>query len=476
MMRGARQLGIGVVLALGVSACGDDVSVGTGGGGAGAETSGTVATSSTDASSTSSTAPGSSSSSGDGGAGGSGGAGGGGGAEAAVPCSACFPIEELPEELQDVALDLLLQALDTEALYSIAGDLKPMSSGFASLELPTEDGGSAELDDLVRIMGAFRCGSALEGGVQVFAQDFQGTSFAEALVFRVPRFVDTVEAYPDPFETLGVDPATPRIEVVHAVDVAPDIARFRGYGYLFGYPDHAVDFFVEAAETEAETGEFVERDFVHIPVYDRPTGAFTYAVPVGHELVAADLELAEAAQPVLATYAALRDEYVGDGKAGVLALLRSWFDDGTGLCSPEHAAFDVPGPWQPEAPPTSCWSGAATCDPLGETCDLDAGEACDFADGELSCFPAPNVRELGETCGNDVGFCQHGLHCLGGTCLALCCDDAACTVAGEVCDPFDASMGTLGTCREEGACNPAGAFCVANDDCCSGDCHLDHCH
>jgi len=393
-----------------------------------------------------------------------------------VACSECFPIETLPEELQAPALALLLQALDTEALYSIGGDLKAMSSGFASLEFPTEDGGSDDLTDLETIVATFHCGAALEGAVQVFTQDFEGTSFAEALIFRAPRFPETVDGYPDPFETIGVDGATAPLEVVDAVDAASDSERFRGYGYLFGYPEHAVDFFVEAAEIEAETGNFVERDFLHIPVYDRPTGAFTYAVPVDHEPNDADDALAAAAQPVLATYAARRAQFVGDGKEGVLALLRSWFDDGTGSCSPDHAVFDAPGPWQPDVPPASCFSGDASCDPLGAGCDLEAGEACDFADGALACFPAPNTQALGDPCGNDVGFCEHGLHCFGGACVALCCDDTTCTVPGDVCDPFDPDLGTFGICREEGACNPGGAFCSGNADCCSNDCHIDHCH
>ena len=56
--------------------------------------------------------------------------------------------------------------------------------------------------------------------------------------------------------------------------------RYRAYGYLFGYPEHAVDFFVEASITEEETGEFVKRNFFTIPVEAGNSGDFTYAVPV----------------------------------------------------------------------------------------------------------------------------------------------------------------------------------------------------
>ncbi|NJM52355.1 MAG: hypothetical protein HC846_02550 [Blastocatellia bacterium] len=46
----------------------------------------------------------------------------------------CFPFERLPPEKRKKAEDLLLKALDSEALYTIVGGLKPMSSGFASFQ------------------------------------------------------------------------------------------------------------------------------------------------------------------------------------------------------------------------------------------------------------------------------------------------------------------------------------------------------
>ena len=58
-------------------------------------------------------------------------------------------------------------------------------------------------------------------------------------------------------------------------------AREGGYGYLFGYPDYAVRFFVESSNEEKFSGRFVERDFRSIPTFARETNAFVYAVPKG---------------------------------------------------------------------------------------------------------------------------------------------------------------------------------------------------
>ena len=63
-------------------------------------------------------------------------------------------------------------------------------------------------------------------------------------------------------------------------------------------------------------------------------------MPKGHQENEDDAALRAAAAPVLTRYKQLRAEAIGDGKPGVLQLVRTWFDDGDGTCSPRHA---VPG-------------------------------------------------------------------------------------------------------------------------------------
>jgi hypothetical protein len=54
-----------------------------------------------------------------------------------------------------------------------------------------------------------------------------------------------------------------------AIEYSQSGPRWRGYGYLFGFPLYAVDFFVNAGESEKQTGKFVERDFLSIPYVRR---------------------------------------------------------------------------------------------------------------------------------------------------------------------------------------------------------------
>ena len=256
-----------------------------------------------------------------------------------VACDECFPFEQLPPSLQTRAEMLLLTALDREALYTIAADIKPMSSGFVSLSYPATEP-PAELDELRQIFAAWTCTPELSAGLQVFHQTYDGVAYADGVVFHTPRVAGVVEQFSEVFAAIGVAGDDPAMVIVDAVDADPTNNRFRGYGHLFGYPAHAVDFFVEAEEQEAMTGEFVERDFIHIPTFEADEGRFVYAVPKGHQENEDDAALRARAAPVLTRYKQLRAEAIGDGKPGVLQLVRTWFDDGDGNCSPRHA---VPG-------------------------------------------------------------------------------------------------------------------------------------
>ncbi|WP_417887051.1 hypothetical protein [Zunongwangia sp.] len=100
--------------------------------------------------------------------------------------------------------------------------------------------------------------------------------------------------------------------------------RFRAYGYFFGYPDHAVDFFVEASKSFQETGNFVERDFYQLPVANGEDGRFVYAVPKGLIPNEIDKEIKEAAAKNVEQYLKLKNkENIQSSQYPFLALLLS---------------------------------------------------------------------------------------------------------------------------------------------------------
>jgi hypothetical protein len=136
------------------------------------------------------------------------------------------------------------------------------------------------------------------------------------------------------FGSLGVTESTDPQSVVSAVENAPRAERWRGYGYLFGYPDEAVDFFVRAGVEGDSTKQLVPRDFRRIDTVRRypatqdgpPVNAtFVYAVPKGAEETAGDRALRTAAAPRYQRYVQLRPRFIRADSTGAALLWRSWY-------------------------------------------------------------------------------------------------------------------------------------------------------
>ncbi len=255
----------------------------------------------------------------------------------AFPAAACFPFESLPVDLRGRAEALLLKALDSEALYTIASDIKPMSSGFASLQIDVASPDLADAEALRQILAAWTCGGEIRATLHHFAAVYNGKRPIDAVVFNIPRLRALLNGRAAFFGPYGLSPSADPLEALMAIEYDQTSARLRGYGYFFGYPDYAVDFFVEASDSQKATGTFVERDFISLPAVAGER-RFVYAAPKGHQLNDADRTLRARAERVYAEYVARRARHIKDGSAaGVLRLLREWFGDGRGDVRPSNA-------------------------------------------------------------------------------------------------------------------------------------------
>lgn len=265
-----------------------------------------------------------------------------------VPRSQCFPVEGLPPPLRTRAEQALLDALDREALFTLVGGLKPVSEGFLTVRWKVGEDATDRLDETRRVLKALRCEDTVFADLQVFKAPSGTSRVAHAYVANAAALKSKVGEDKAFWLRLGLTPSAHPAAVMTAIEHAERSDRFRGYGYAFGYPRHAVDFFVAAAESEKETGVFVKRDFVNLPTHTSERGHFVWAVPKGYVETKEDRAVRDTAARVLAAYRQRRAHYIGEGKPGVVALLRDWFDDGTGLCDPTNASL------APFTPPASC--------------------------------------------------------------------------------------------------------------------------
>lgn len=264
-----------------------------------------------------------------------------------VPRRECFPFESLPPALRAGSEAMLLKALDTEALYTIVGGLKPLSSGFSSFKIKVDAPDLQEIEQARTMLSAWRCGEDLHAGLHHFARVYEDDKtkekirFTEGFVFNVPSLREKLRQHAAYFGPFGITPNAHPLEALMAVEYSANGPRWRGYGYLFGFPLSAVDFFVDAGLSQEQTGKFVERDFYSIPTFKAEKQQFVWAVPKGQAETEADRMLKHRAAPILAEYKTRRARYIGEGRRGVVELLRDWFDDGRGRCSIQNVRIQL---------------------------------------------------------------------------------------------------------------------------------------
>jgi hypothetical protein len=231
---------------------------------------------------------------------------------------------------------------DREGVYTLAGGLKPISSDVRDLQLriaPSLDTVKlAELERLRVVARALQCGE-LGVFVQVFTATYPGRDSsivrsASMVLYHRQSLRTAIARQAAFFARLGVTPSADPREVVGAVENAPQADRWRGYGYLFGYPDDAVDFFVQAGIDGERTKQIVPRDFRRVETFTKypeqrggalVNSAFVYAVPKGFVESAGDRVLRDAAAPLFARYRSMRAQFIRPDSTGASTLWRAWY-------------------------------------------------------------------------------------------------------------------------------------------------------
>ncbi len=226
---------------------------------------------------------------------------------------------------QALADSMFAYALDHEAIYTLLDTLKPISSvRFLRYRIAADSATAAGAENIVRhdsllhAIAAYQkiCHAFSRGDWQFvlnpFARTDDGYRNIEIYVVRKSRFRQLLQQKSHFFGQWGftadADPAT----VLSVIEYENKYDRYRAYGYLFGYPDYAVDFFVDAAiRSDRDTSiGLVPRDFFAIPVWERPTGHFTYAMPKGHQPDETDSVIYRKAMLTLDRYKKERSRYI----------------------------------------------------------------------------------------------------------------------------------------------------------------------
>jgi hypothetical protein len=252
---------------------------------------------------------------------------------------ASFPgLTQLNAEERALADTLLREALDHEALYSLCADLKPIST-IRHLHYPVvkdstmRDGDRvvtqnakalAELARYQKVLNALSFGQ-LYFVMVPFKAVYNKERNLQILVCRRDLLDKAIRDNQAFFGQWGFTPGTSPEVLLTVVEFEAKHDRYRAYGYLFGYPEHAVDFFVKASQSEEKTKEFVKRDFFDIPVWANRKGHFTYALPKGYQTTGSDSAIYRQAMPALKQYEQWRAKYTKPSGVASVELLRDFY-------------------------------------------------------------------------------------------------------------------------------------------------------
>jgi len=260
--------------------------------------------------------------------------------------SRAFPgYEMLSENDRAKAYSLLAKALDHEALYSLMANLKPISSIGYSLSYPlgkdsTQIDGSQNVvsiykDTVVTSLADINSWNNVLKALSFneyqfllvpFKNVWKGERNMQILLCRTDLLDSVLVAQAPFFAQWGFVPGSDPSTILTAIEFEERNDRYRAYGYLFGYPEQAVNFFVEASQQQQKTGDFVQRSFFHIPVYAKDTGHFTYALPKDYQHLPTDSVTYYKAVDVLYKYQSMRSQFVNEhGHLEALNLYRSWW-------------------------------------------------------------------------------------------------------------------------------------------------------
>ncbi|MDR0431679.1 MAG: hypothetical protein LBH58_14570 [Tannerellaceae bacterium] len=240
-------------------------------------------------------------------------------------------------------LDSILQyGLDREALFTILGNLKPMSS-VITFQYPIANADSSRqtshdiltraehghyLDEIQRINELINRLDFpdLRFIVVPYQDAHKNERIIQVSAVRLSSLDSLLRKHESFFGQFGLVPGADPNVIASVIENADIYERYRGYGYLFGYPDHAVDFFVNAALELDTSGKFVEREFFNIPVHVSKEGYFIYANEAGYMPSAVDSSIYYKAQEVLNHYEHIRSSYLNpDSTLQAYQLLRDFY-------------------------------------------------------------------------------------------------------------------------------------------------------
>lgn len=253
-------------------------------------------------------------------------------------------VEAVDPECRQLANRILTEVLEAEGLYTVVGGLKPMSS--VSLQSYSREAKVDAAELRRRYEPAARALCDEHTTYRMRFNDRGTPRWAEAWVFQHNLIRAKIREH-------AAILAHERLSAGMPMEVLVDrVLRYdfrdpdQVIGLLYGFPEHAVDFFCHPQKYGADhdvSPVGTDRRGIRIPTY-REGGYFVYVVPMRAEATDTDVHLISSAWPILTEYRRRRALHLTGETVDAVGLLREWIREIGG-----EVSTGVPR-WSPEPP------------------------------------------------------------------------------------------------------------------------------
>lgn len=251
--------------------------------------------------------------------------------------------DQLSESERRLVDSILQYGLDNEALFTLLGNIKPMSS-LTMYTFPIANTDSTKiisgdvlnrekhgiyLDRIRTIQQAVNKLNIpdLKFVMIPYLSSQKNRRIIQLSVIRISSLDKLLKDKENFYGQFGLVPGTDPVVVATAIEGNDKFARWRGYGYLFGYPDYAVDFYTYSSLEAEKTGKIVDRNFFRIPSYNSKYSNFAYAYPKDYKPTAdVDSVLYYKAADIMKEYRNIRNNYLNaDSTVRAYDLLKDYY-------------------------------------------------------------------------------------------------------------------------------------------------------
>jgi hypothetical protein len=244
-----------------------------------------------------------------------------------------YRVDRLNEQDRRWANALLEDALDHEGLYTLLAEIKPISTiQIYSLAIGTTDTllsmssiSVAELVRFQRILDILNQNPHFQFVLNPFKQTHQGRRFLQLTIVNRRALDQLLNQHKHFWRQWGFVPGSEAGVIITTVEFEEKFDRYRAYGYLFGYPKHAVDFYVDAARQFDATGIEIPKKQFDIPTYSEQAGRFAYDIPIEYQPTQIDWQLYNRSMQILDQYREVRKRFTRDDQVQALDLIESWY-------------------------------------------------------------------------------------------------------------------------------------------------------